>query len=448
MEMGHQNTSIIILAAGKGTRMKSQTAKCLHKIAGFEMLKIIFDKAKNLKPKNISIVISEHMEKRVNELLNYEKLNLVIQKERLGTGHAVKLAFEKLDKLNSLGDKSLVLYGDCPLVSRETIGNLLNNLNAPNFLAVLGFNCSEKNSYGKFITKNNNQLEAIIEDKDADNEQKKLTLCNSGIIALNSIESFGYLKKIGNNNKAKEYYLTDIVKIARKNSKNCSFLVASEDEVVGVNSKNELAIAEKLMRNYLCQEMMKNGVTIIDPDTTYLAYDTKIAQGCVIYPNVFFGVGVQIDKNVEIKSFSHVEGVKISANCSIGPFVRIRPESQLGENVKIGNFVEVKNSKLKDGVKAGHLSYLGDADIGKKTNIGAGTITCNYDGVNKYPTKIAENVFIGSNSSLIAPISLERDSMIAAGTVVTKNVPKGDLVISRNKQTHIKDGASKFKNKK
>jgi bifunctional UDP-N-acetylglucosamine pyrophosphorylase/glucosamine-1-phosphate N-acetyltransferase len=440
--VSHQKTSIIILAAGKGTRMKSDLPKCLHKIAGCEMIKIITDKAQNLNPKNISIVISENMKQQIANIFPEKNINFIIQKDRLGTGHAVKTAFEYLSKSKSLGDKSLILYGDCPNVSCKTLENLLKN---PEYISVLGFNCTKENAYGRLITANENQLEAIVETKDANEEQKKITLCNSGIMTLQSKEAKKALSEIKNNNKSGEYYLTDIVEVFRKRKENCSFCLSSENEVLGINSKKELAIAEKIIRHSLCEKLMENGVTIIDPDTTYLSYDTKIDQGSMIYPNVFFGSNVEIAKNVEIKSFSHLEGAKISANCSIGPFARIRPKTNLDENVKIGNFVEVKNSSIAQNAKANHLSYIGDAEIGERSNIGAGTITCNYDGVNKHKTTIAKDVFIGSNSSLIAPLSLKKNSMIAAGSVITKNVAENELAISRSKQTHIKDGAKKFK---
>ena len=441
----HHQTSVIILAAGKGTRMKSDLPKCLHQIASCEMIKIIVDKVKKLNPQNISIVISENMQQQIAKIFPEKNINFIVQKDRLGTGDAVKLAFNYLSKLNSLSDKSLILCGDCPNVSHETLENLLNNLKTSESISVLGFRCEKENSYGRLVTKDHNQLQSIVETKDANEEQKKITLCNSGIMVLRSKEARKSLAEIQNNNNSGEYYLTDLIKIAKKKQQHCSFALADESEVLGVNSKSELAVAEKLMRQNLCHKLMASGVTIIDPDATYLAYDTKIAKGSIIYPNVFFGKNVKIAENVEIKSFSHIEGAKISANCVIGPFARIRPRVNLGENVKIGNFVEIKNSSLDCDVKASHLSYIGDAQIGKRSNIGAGAITCNYDGIKKHQTKIAEDVFIGSNSALIAPVSLEKNSMVAAGSIITKNVAESELAISRSKQTQIKDGAKKFK---
>jgi bifunctional UDP-N-acetylglucosamine pyrophosphorylase/glucosamine-1-phosphate N-acetyltransferase len=438
----YQQTSIIILAAGKGTRMKSDLPKCLNKIASFEMIKIIVDKAQQLAPQNISLVISENMQQQIAEIFPEKNINFIIQKDRLGTGHAVKTAFEYLSKSNSLGKNSLILYGDCPNVSRETLKNLLKNLDS---VAVLGFECKKENTYGRLIVANENHLEAIVETKDANAEQKKITLCNSGIMALKSHQAQKSLSEVTNKNKSGEYYLTDLVKITKNKGQLCSFFIADESEVLGVNSKNELAVAEKIIRKILCEKLMENGVTIIDPATTYLSYDTKIGKGSTIYPNVFFGSNVKIGENVEVKSFSHIEGAEIGSNCAIGPFARIRPQTNLGENVKIGNFVEIKNSSLACNAKAGHLSYIGDAKIGERSNIGAGTITCNYDGINKHKTTIAEDVFIGSNSALIAPVCLEKNSMIAAGSVITKNVAENELSISRTKQIHIKDGSKKFK---
>jgi len=436
--------SIIILGAGKGTRMKSNLSKVLHKIANLSMIEHVIYGALNLKPDEINIVISEEMGQEVqNDLkLKYPNLHFTIQKERLGTGHAVKMAVEN-SKINP--DISLVLYGDTPFIAKETLENILNN-SQENDVSVLAFNAKDPASYGRLVTKGNS-LEKIVEFKDATDEEKKITLCNSGVMAINGHQVNDLLSKIGNNNASQEFYLTDIVDIAKNQNLKCSFIKCCEDEVLGVNSKIQLAQAEKIFQNKVRNKMMKNGVTLIDPESVYFSFDTKIANDVIIQPSVVFGPNVNIDSDVEIKSFSHIEGAKISKNAVIGPFARIRPGSNLAENVKIGNFVEVKKSNIASGAKINHLSYVGDANIGQNSNIGAGTITCNYDGYNKFQTNIGENVFIGSNSALIAPINISSNAMIAAGSVITKDVAIGDLAISRSKQMVLKDGSLKFQNR-
>jgi bifunctional UDP-N-acetylglucosamine pyrophosphorylase/glucosamine-1-phosphate N-acetyltransferase len=438
----NKTISIIILGAGKGTRMKSKISKVLHKIANLSMIEHIILQSKKLHPNEINIVISEEMGLKTRQDLGkkYDNLNFTIQKERLGTGHAVKMAVENSKKES---DIYLVLYGDTPFIEEETLKNIIKN-SKENDVSVLAFEPKNPLTYGRLVTCGTS-LEKIVEFKDANEEEKKINLCNSGVMAINGAKIKNLLSQINNKNASKEFYLTDIIAIAKNNNLECSFIKCDENEVLGVNSKTELSEAEKIFQNKKRKEMMENGVTLINPDSVYFSYDTKVSNDVVIFPNVVFGLDVNIDSDCQIKSFCHIEGAKISKNSIIGPFARIRPGSNLSEDVKIGNFVEVKKSNISKGVKINHLSYIGDTNIGKNSNIGAGTITCNYDGYNKFNTNIGKDVFIGSNSSLVAPIDIADDSMVGAGSVITKNMNKNDLAVSRAKQVNIKNGSLNFR---
>ena len=444
------NPTIIVLSAGKGTRMKSELPKVMHKVAGREMLNMVIDEAKKICPTNISIVISEEMlnyQHKISSAHNNLTLDFVIQNERKGTGHAVSCAIKTFNSSKKLAKKVLILYGDTPLINHQTLNKMLEKLNDFS-LCILGFEDEKPNSYGRLVIDKNNHLNKIVEFKDADEIEQKITLCNSGVIAVDGEILPQLLTKINNNNSAQEYYLTDIVGIANQISLKCTFIKTNSNEVLGVNSRSELAIVEKIKQKQIRNKMMESGVTLISPETIFFSFDTEISNDVIIHPNVVFGVGVVIKKNVEIKSFCHIEGAHINSYCSVGPFARIRPETTLNENVNIGNFVEIKKSQIGKKSKINHLSYIGDAKIGSNSNIGAGTITCNYDGYNKYQTTIGDNVFIGSNTALIAPISIQDDAMIGAGSTITKNVNNNELAISRIPQKNINRGAEKFRNSK
>lgn len=438
----NQKISIIILGAGKGTRMKSKISKVLHQIANLSMIEHVILGSQKLNPYEINIVISEEMADEVKEDLQqkYQNLHFTIQKDRLGTGHAVQIAMENS---KSKSDIYLVLYGDTPFIETRTLENIIEN-SKKNDISVLSFESDNPASYGRLVT-NGNILEKIVEFKDASQLEKEISLCNSGVMAINGAKINDLLSKIDNKNASKEFYLTDIVAIAKKEDLKCSFIKCSEDEVLGVNSKLQLADAEKIFQDKMRQRIMLQGVTLIDPNSVYFSYDTKISNDVVIEPNVVFGPNVIIESGCHIKAFSHIEGAKIAKNAVIGPFARIRPGAILDENVKIGNFVEVKKSNISKGVKINHLSYIGDANIGQNSNIGAGTITCNYDGYNKFITNIGSDVFIGSNSSLVAPVKIDDQSMVGAGSVITKDVAKGDLSVSRSKQIAIIKGSLDFR---
>ena len=452
MTKNSHDLSIIILAAGKGTRMKSDLPKVMHKIAGREILNMVIDEAKIFHPKNITIVVSDEMKNFEEKILSTHlgtKINFVLQKERHGTAHAVRIA---LEKIKNLGKRVLVLYGDTPLIEHKILQKMVEKLEDFS-LCVLGFDDEEENAYGRLVVDFKGHIEKIVEFKDATEEEKKIALCNSGVMAIDGTKISSMISQIKNNNATGEFYLTDIVAVAGEMGLKRTFIKTEMEEVLGINSRIELAKIEEIKQQKIRKKMMNEGVTLLDPSSVYFSFDTKISSDVVIHPNVFFGRDVVIEKNVEIRSFCHIEGTKISSGAVLGPFARIRPETKIAENVRIGNFVEVKKSSIKRGAKVNHLSYVGDAEIGENSNIGAGTITCNYDGYSKFKTKIGNGVFVGSNSSLIAPLEVGDGAVIGAGSVITKNITKDDLAVARSKQTLIPQGGKKFhetksKNKK
>lgn len=443
--------SIIILAAGKGTRMKSDLSKVLHKVAGLEMINHVIMTAKRLNPKDLAVVISDELSAYQDQIKAFHDdidIKFVIQNERKGTGHAALIGLSALgDKSEKRSDKILILYGDTPLLEVETLSEMTQSL-GENAVCVLGFESQFENQYGRLVVNENDDLERIVEFKDANLEEKVIELCNSGVVAVLGDKFDEFLSKIDDNNASGEYYLTDIVKIARDSDLKCGYVLTDEEEVLGVNSRVELARVEDIKQNKMRHEFMTNGVTLLDPFSVYFSYDTKIENDVIIHQNVVFGPNVEIKSGSEIKSFSHVEGAKIDNNVVVGPFARLRPGSELEKNVKIGNFVEVKKSKLEQGAKVNHLSYIGDSEIGQNSNIGAGTITCNYDGFNKSKTKVGANVFVGSNSALVAPVEIEDNAMVGAGSVITKNVAQDDLAVARCQQKNLTKAAKKFRDAK
>lgn len=441
------NLSILILAAGKGTRMKSDLPKVLHKVANREMLNLVIDEAKTLSPKNITIVVSQEMEAFAQKITREHsdiKISFALQSERKGTAHAVSTG---LENLTDLGEKLLILYGDTPLTSQNTLRKMVEKLQDFS-LCVLGFAEEAENAYGRLVVDSHGHLEKIVEFKDATDEEKKIALCNSGVVGVDGSQIKNLLARVKNENVAGEFYLTDIVGIAGEMGLKRTFLKTNIEEVLGVNSRVELAKIGEIKQQQIRKRMMDAGVTLMDPKSVYFSYDTKIENDVVIHPNVFFGPKVVIKKDVEIKSFCHIEGTQINSGGVVGPFARIRPETQIDENVRIGNFVEIKKSHLKKGAKVNHLSYVGDAEIGENSNIGAGTITCNYDGFNKFKTTIGDNVFVGSNSALVAPVEIKNGAVIGAGSVITKNVEVDDLAVSRTKQLNLIEGGKKFRQTK
>jgi bifunctional UDP-N-acetylglucosamine pyrophosphorylase/glucosamine-1-phosphate N-acetyltransferase len=443
-----KNLSIIVLAAGKGTRMKSDLPKVMHKVAGREMLNMVLDEAQKLEPQSISIVVSEDFASFQEKIIaqhSATKISFALQKVRKGTADAVKTGLKNFKKP---AEKFLILYGDTPLIHEKTLRAMLEKIDKETALCILGFDCLADNAYGRLVVDVNGNLEKIIEFKDASVKERKISLCNSGVVAVRGALLDKLLAQVKNNNASGEFYLTDIVGIACKMGLKCGFIKTNEDEVLGVNSRVELAKIEAIKQNELRKKHMEAGVTLVDPASVYFACDTKISSDVIIHPHVVFGENVVVEKNVELRSFCHIEGASIGSGSVVGPFARIRPETKIGENVRVGNFVEIKKSLIKKGAKINHLSYVGDSEIGVEANIGAGVITCNYDGYKKFKTIIGDEVFVGSNSALVAPVKVGNGAVIGAGSVVTQDVAADDLAVSRARQVNIAKGGKKYRQRK
>lgn len=425
--------SCIILAAGKGTRMKSALPKVMHTLAGMPMVTHVLSALAPLTPEKTVVVIAPGMDSVRKAAGKYDEgVKFAVQSEQAGTGHAVSCAREEL--LEYAG-KILILYGDTPLITTDTLARILNSAQSAE-IVVLGMRLSNPYGYGRLLTDSNGRLKEIIEERDASPEQKAINLCNSGVMAVSGKYLFSMLEKLTPNNNAGEYYLTDIVGLAGDMGLHCHVVEADAAELSGINTRGQLAAAEFFLQQKLRAKMMENGVTLIDPASVFFMADTKIAPDVVIHPQVVFGAGVTVESGVEIRPFSHIEGTHIKSGAIIGPFARLRPGSVVGENAHVGNFVELKNTSLGSGAKANHLSYVGDAEVGEKANIGAGTITCNYDGVNKHKTTISAGAFIGSNSSLVAPVVIGTGALVGAGSVITKDVPDNMLALERSAQVN------------
>lgn len=428
--------TIIILAAGNGTRMKSNTPKVMHEIASIPMIEYILKTAQELCDDDIRVVANKEVIKfleiyNISARYNFE---FIEQKEKLGTGHAVLCAIENINK--ELGDKIVILYGDTPLIKASTIKKIISKLDS-SFgakIVCLGFKSSSPSGYGRFITSSNKTLIDIVEEKEANQEELNIDLCNSGIMVIKNTIILELLKSLKNNNTKSEYYLTDIIKSANKKGIICMYDTTHETEVMGINNKVQLSYVENFMQQQIKIRHMMQGVTMISPETIWIAADAIIEEDVILHPNTIIGPGVKLSKGTVILPFCYLTGVEIAKNCSIGPFTHIRPQTKIGEGSRIGNFVEIKASDISDHVKASHLAYIGDAQIGKETNIGAGAIFCNYDGKNKHKTTVGDGVFIGSNSALIAPISIGDNAMIAAGSVITQKVEKDEIAIARSRQ--------------
>jgi bifunctional UDP-N-acetylglucosamine pyrophosphorylase / glucosamine-1-phosphate N-acetyltransferase len=428
--MTDSRLAVVILAAGQGTRMGSDLPKVLHRVANRPMLQHVLAAAAALSPARSIIVIAPGMDAVAQAAAPAET---VVQVAPRGTAHAVAATRPVLDGF--AGDV-LVLSGDAPLVTTATLEALIaERRRAPAaVLAVAGMRPADTSPYGRLVIAADGALEAIVESRDCTAEQRAIALCNAGLWAIDGRHLFALLEQVGTDNAKGEYYLTDIVKIARARGFVCRAVEASADELVGVNSRAELAAAEGLMQRRLRSAAMAQGVTLVDPDTVFFSADTRIGRDSVVGPFVVFGPDVTIGEGVEIPAFCHMVGARIGDRASIGPFARLRPGADLGEGVHIGNFVEVKNSRLEAGVKANHLTYLGDSTVGARANIGAGTITCNYDGFEKFRTEIGAGAFIGTNTSLVAPVSIGPGAYVAAGSVITEDVPPDALAIARGEQ--------------
>lgn len=444
-----QNVACVILAAGKGTRMRSKLPKVMHKVAGKPMLFNVIDTVLSCHADKIVVVTSPDMETVRKDVHTHygDKIHNAVQQKQLGTGDAVKAAESALKGYKG---NVIVLYGDTPLITRETVLAMAVVLEdfPKTAVAVLGMEHLLPNAYGRLIRDKKGNIERIVEVKDATAKEKAITTCNSGVMAIRGSLLFKLLDKLDNKNANAEYYLTDLVKHARKEKHLCSMVSADPQELMGVNSRVELAVAEEIAQNKLRRRAMENGVTIIEPGSVFFSQDTKLGTDVIIHPNVVFGPGVEVEDNVEIRPFCHIEGTKIRAKATIGPFARLRPGSDVGESAQVGNFVELKKTTLEKGAKVNHLSYVGDSHVGEKSNIGAGTITCNYDGFSKYKTEIGAGAFIGSNTALVAPVKIGSGAIIAAGSVITRDVPDDALAIARGRQEEKPEWAKGFRDKK
>jgi bifunctional UDP-N-acetylglucosamine pyrophosphorylase/glucosamine-1-phosphate N-acetyltransferase len=430
----------IVLAAGKGTRMKSDTHKVLHPIAGRPMLLHLMASVDALEPAKKVVIVGDKAEQLEAALAG--SADLAVQEPQLGTGHAVQQAEAALTGFD--GDV-LILYGDVPFVPAATMRAMIDRLNASDAPAVvvLAFEPDDAQQYGRVIT-DGDHVTKMVEHKDATPEERAVRLCNSGLMAAKSADLFALLARVTDDNAAKEYYLVDIVNIANADGRHCAVVVTDPYDVAGINSRGELAAMEGEWQARRRVAAMADGASLIAPDTVWFAWDTALGRDVLVEPNVFFGPGVTVADGVKIRANCHIEGATIGTGCEVGPFARLRPGTVLGEKAKIGNFVETKKAVLGKGAKANHLTYLGDATVGAGANIGAGTITCNYDGYFKYRTEIGENAFIGSNSALIAPVTIGRDAIVAAGSAVSRDVAAGDLRMVRAEQLVKPGWADRF----
>jgi len=434
--------AVIILAAGKGTRMKSDLHKVLHPIAGRPMIEHLLDSADALSPER-QVVVAGHGREQLQQVLG-DRAAIAVQEPQLGTGHAVQQAEQALHGFE--GDV-LILYGDVPFVRTETMQAMIERLHQPDAPAVvvLGFEPEDPLQYGRVLAHDDGRIALMVEYKDASEEQRACRLCNSGLMAVKSADLFPLLAQVGNDNAQGEYYLVDIVNVATLAGRTCAVIVTDDaGEVGGINSRGELAEAEARWQRKRRIAAMADGATLIAPETVFFAWDTQLGSDVTIEPNVVFGPGVTVANDVTIHAFSHLEGATLESGTSIGPYARLRPGVLLKKGSRVGNFVEMKNAVLGEGAKANHLTYLGDAEIGAKANIGAGTITCNYDGYFKHKTVIGERAFIGSNSALVAPVKIGADAIVAAGSAVTRDVADGELRLVRGEQLVKPGWADRF----
>ncbi|HEX7822250.1 MAG TPA: bifunctional UDP-N-acetylglucosamine diphosphorylase/glucosamine-1-phosphate N-acetyltransferase GlmU [Sphingobium sp.] len=438
--MNQRPVAIVILAAGQGTRMKSGLHKVLHPIAGRPMLLHLLAATEALSPQKRVVVVGSGRE-QVEKAVAGTGVEVAVQAEQLGTGHAVAQAKQAL---HGFAGDVLILYGDVPLVRAETMAAMLERLNRPDEprAVVLGFRPDQPGAYGRIIADGQGTIGKMVEYKDASAAERAVTLCNSGLMAVHAAELFVLLDMIGNDNAAGEYYLPDIVMMPGGQS---AVIETDAIEVAGVNSRVELAALEQAWQERRRDAAMLDGVTLVAPETVFFAHDTVLARDVTIEPNVVFGPGVVVEEGAVIHAFSHLEGATVRVRADVGPYARLRPGADIGEGARVGNFVEIKKSTLARGAKANHLSYIGDASVGEGANIGAGTITCNYDGFNKSRTEIGAGAFIGSNSALVAPVKIGDGAIVGAGSTVTADVAADALVLVRPPQVEKQGWAARFR---
>jgi bifunctional UDP-N-acetylglucosamine pyrophosphorylase/glucosamine-1-phosphate N-acetyltransferase len=424
-------THLIVLAAGRGTRMNSDLPKVLHPLGGVPLFVHAIEAGRALDPDRI-VLVTGHGATAVTAAAQAhdETVRIAEQTDQLGTAHAVAAARDAMAGAEGL---AVVVYGDTPFLSEDTFAKIRDAHAGGADVVVLGFEAADPGRYGRLVVRDG-ALERIVEWKDATPEELAITLCNSGVVAADAGLLFDLVAAVGNDNAAGEYYLTDIVAIARSRGLTAAAVTCPEAETLGINTRGELAAAEALFQSRARAAAMDAGVTLIAPDTVHFALDTLIGRDAVVEPFVVFGPGVTVESGARIRSFSHLEGCHVGDGAVVGPYARLRPGAELGDGAHVGNFVEVKAARLGDGVKANHLSYIGDAEVGAGANIGAGTITCNYDGVSKHRTVIGRGAFIGSDTMLVAPVTVGDGAMTASGSVITRDVPPGDMAVARARQ--------------
>jgi bifunctional UDP-N-acetylglucosamine pyrophosphorylase/glucosamine-1-phosphate N-acetyltransferase len=436
--------AVVVLAAGQGTRMRSSRPKVLHPVAGRSMLRWVLDGVEALDPARCVVVVGPQQSCVAEAAAPYAT---AIQTQRLGTGHAVGCARAALGELAAdPGTEVLVLCGDTPLITAETLADLRRTRAERGAgLAVLGFRAGDPGAYGRLILDADGDLARIVEAKDANAEERAIDRCNAGVMLARADLLFELLARVGNDNAKGEYYLTDVVALARRAGERCAVALGTETDAMGVNSRAELARAEAAMQRRLRARAMAGGVSLQAPDTVFFSHDTVLEADVSVEPHVVFGPGVEVGEGATIKAFSHLEGARVGAGAHVGPYARLRPGTVLGEGSRIGNFVETKNAKLAGGAKANHLTYLGDVEVGANANVGAGTITCNYDGFLKHTTRIGEGAFIGSNTALVAPVTVGAGAIVGAGTTLTHDVPDDALAVARGQQRTVEGGGARFR---
>jgi bifunctional UDP-N-acetylglucosamine pyrophosphorylase/glucosamine-1-phosphate N-acetyltransferase len=435
--------AVVILAAGQGTRMRSDTHKVLHPIASRPLLLHLLDRVDALGAERKVVVVGKGRD-QVEAAIAGRGVMIAVQSEQKGTGHAVQQA---ADALAGYSGPVLILYADTPFVETSTLRRMLDRLDGDGGpgIVVLASSPDDPLKYGRIILDRGDRIARMVEYKDATEEERAVRLCNSGMMAVRAGDLFRWLSEVGNDNAAGEYYLPDIVNIAAAEGREAVVIEGDPYEAAGVNSRAELAHLELEWQRRRREQALDEGATLIDPESVWFAYDTKLGRDVTVEPHVVFGPGVEVADGAVIHAFSHIEGATIGAKASIGPFARIRPGTRLAERTKVGNFVELKKAELGQGAKVNHLSYVGDASVGANANIGAGTITCNYDGFRKYRTEIGTGAFIGSNTALVAPVTVGDGAYVGAGSVITRDVEPDSLAIERSEQKGIAGWARRFR---
>ncbi|SEW01515.1 UDP-N-acetylglucosamine pyrophosphorylase /glucosamine-1-phosphate N-acetyltransferase [Cognatiyoonia koreensis] len=433
-------TAFVILGAGKGTRMNSDLPKVLHQIGGAPLLVHAMKSAEQLEPEHMVVVTGHGSEAVAKAATAWNPdAKVVHQDEQLGTAHAVAQA---RDALKAFEGTAIVLYGDTPFIAPETLRKMVDKCGTDD-VVVLGFAATDPGRYGRLVT-DGAKLSKIVEYKDATPEERAITLCNSGVIAGDAQTLFALIDAVGNENAAGEYYLTDIIGIARERGLTASVVACDESETLGINSRAELAAAEAMFQGRMRANAMEDGVAMPAPETIVFAHDTVIGRDATVEPHVVFAPGVSVESGATVRAFSHLEGCHVARGAVVGPYARLRPGAELSEDAKIGNFVEIKNAMIGEGAKVNHLSYIGDAEVGPRANIGAGTVTCNYDGFFKHRTTIGADAFIGSDTMLVAPVSVGAGAMTGSGSTITEDVPDGDLGVGRARQRNVRGFAGKL----